>query len=41
MPGPIILPGSKDMIADWRAPLSCGNYNVKTGQVLGTELLSP
>ncbi len=24
------LPGSKDIIADWRAPLSCGNYNVKT-----------
>ena len=22
------LPGSKDIIADWRAPLSCGNYNV-------------
>ncbi|MCK5508047.1 MAG: urea ABC transporter substrate-binding protein [Desulfobacterales bacterium] len=24
------LPGSKDLISDWRAPLSCGNYNVKT-----------
>ena len=24
------LPGSKDIIADWRKPLSCGNYNVKT-----------
>jgi urea transport system substrate-binding protein len=24
------LPGSKDMISDWRAPLSCGNYNVVT-----------
>nr|WP_303908754.1 urea ABC transporter substrate-binding protein [Thiohalomonas denitrificans] len=23
------LPGSKDIISDWRAPLSCGNYNVK------------
>ena len=22
------LPGSMDIIADWRAPLSCGNYNV-------------
>ncbi len=26
------LPGSKDIIADWRAPLSCGNYNVKTAK---------
>lgn len=24
------LPGSKDLISDWRAPLSHGNYNVKT-----------
>ena len=23
------LPGSKDLISDWRAPLSSGNYNVK------------
>ncbi|MEC9481921.1 MAG: urea ABC transporter substrate-binding protein [Halomonas sp.] len=22
------LPGSRDLISDWRAPLSCGNYNV-------------
>ncbi|NOY16836.1 MAG: urea ABC transporter substrate-binding protein [Gammaproteobacteria bacterium] len=29
------LPGSKDIIADWRAPLSCGNYNVKTGKCSG------
>ena len=29
------LEGSKDLIADWRAPLSCGNYNVKTGQCSG------
>jgi urea transport system substrate-binding protein len=29
------LPGSKDLIADWRAPLSCGNYNVKTGKCSG------
>ena len=29
------LPGSKDVIADWRAPLSCGNYNVKTGKCSG------
>jgi urea transport system substrate-binding protein len=24
------LEGSKDLISDWRQPLSCGNYNVKT-----------
>jgi urea transport system substrate-binding protein len=24
------LPGSKDMIADWTAPIKCGNYNTKT-----------
>ncbi|RTE64709.1 urea ABC transporter substrate-binding protein [Amphritea opalescens] len=24
------LPGSKDLIADWTAPISCGNYNTKT-----------
>jgi len=29
------LPGSKDIIADWRAPLSCGNYNVKTNKCSG------
>lgn len=29
------LPGSKDLIADWRTPLSCGNYNVKTGKCSG------
>ncbi|HDZ78363.1 MAG TPA: urea ABC transporter substrate-binding protein, partial [Gammaproteobacteria bacterium] len=29
------LPGSKDIIADWREPLSCGNYNVKTGKCSG------
>ena len=29
------LPSSKDIIADWRPPLSCGNYNVKTGQCSG------
>ncbi|MEA3411711.1 MAG: urea ABC transporter substrate-binding protein [Pseudomonadota bacterium] len=29
------LPGSKDLIADWRPPLSCGNYNVKTGKCSG------
>ncbi len=25
------LEGSRDLIADWRKPLSCGNFNVKTG----------
>lgn len=29
------LPGSKDLISDWRGPLSCGNYNVKTGKCSG------
>lgn len=29
------LPGSKDLIADWRAPLACGNYNVKTAKCSG------
>jgi urea transport system substrate-binding protein len=29
------LPGSRDLISDWRAPLSCGNYNVTTGQCAG------
>ena len=29
------LPGSKDIIADWRKPLSCGNYNVKSGKCSG------
>lgn len=29
------LPGSRDIIADWRKPLSCGNYNVKSGKCSG------
>ena len=29
------LPESADLIADWRAPMSCGNFNVKTGQCGG------
>ncbi|MCC0067092.1 MAG: urea ABC transporter substrate-binding protein [Rhodovulum sp.] len=29
------LPESADMIADWRAPLACGNFNVATGQCGG------
>jgi urea transport system substrate-binding protein len=31
------LPGSRDIIADWRAPLSCGNYNVKTATCSGQK----
>jgi len=26
------LEGSRDLIADWRPPMSCGNFNVKTGK---------
>ena len=29
------LPGSRDLTADWTAPLSCGNYNVKTAKCSG------
>ncbi|RRI03551.1 urea ABC transporter substrate-binding protein [Mesorhizobium tamadayense] len=29
------LPDSKDLISDWRAPLSCGNFNVATGKCGG------
>jgi urea transport system substrate-binding protein len=29
------LPESADLIADWRAPMSCGNFNVATGQCGG------
>jgi len=29
------LPGSRDITADWQAPLACGNYNVKTGKCSG------
>ena len=29
------LEGSKNLIADWRAPLSCGNYDVTTGKCSG------
>ena len=29
------LEGSKDLISDWRKPLSCGNYNVKTAKCSG------
>ena len=29
------LEGSRDLLADWRKPLSCGNLNVKTGKCGG------
>ena len=29
------LPDSKDLIADWRVPMSCGNFNVATGKCGG------
>jgi len=29
------LSGSRDITADWMPPLSCGNYNVKTGKCSG------
>jgi len=25
------LPGSDELIADWRTPMRCGNFNVATG----------
>ena len=30
------LEGSKDLISDWLPPMSCGNYNVKTGKCGGS-----
>jgi urea transport system substrate-binding protein len=32
------LDGSKDLISDWRAPMSCGNFNTKTGKCGGAEV---
>ncbi len=29
------LEGSRDLLADWRKPLACGNFNVKTGKCGG------
>jgi urea transport system substrate-binding protein len=29
------LPDSKDLISDWRKPMSCGNFNVSTGKCGG------
>ena len=31
------LEGSRDLIADWRSPLSCGNFNVKAGKCGGAS----
>ncbi|MEZ5934012.1 MAG: urea ABC transporter substrate-binding protein [Alphaproteobacteria bacterium] len=31
------LPDSKDLISDWRKPMSCGNFNVATGKCGGSE----
>jgi urea transport system substrate-binding protein len=31
------LPESADLIADWTAPINCGNYNEKTKTCLGAE----
>ncbi len=31
------LPGSRDLIADWRYPLHCGNFNVVTGKCGGAS----
>ncbi len=33
------LEGSKDLISDWRAPLSCGNFNVKIGKCGGATVM--
>jgi len=30
------LEGSRDLIADWRSPMTCGNFNVKTGKCGGS-----
>ncbi|MEO8669537.1 MAG: urea ABC transporter substrate-binding protein [Bauldia sp.] len=30
-----LLPDSKDLISDWRAPMSCGNFNTATGKCGG------
>ncbi|WP_262927258.1 urea ABC transporter substrate-binding protein [Phytohalomonas tamaricis] len=32
------LPGSKDLISDWRKPLSCGNLNVETMKCGGADV---
>lgn len=32
------LPGSKDLIAEWRRPLYCGKFNVKQGKCLDDQI---
>ena len=32
------LPGSKDIIADWTAPIKCGNYNTVTKTCSGQNM---
>ena len=29
------LPESSNLVADWTSPISCGNYNIKTGKCSG------
>ncbi len=29
------LEGSRDLIGDWRKPMACGNFNVKSGKCGG------
>ncbi len=31
------LPESAPLIADWRKPMSCGNFNTKTGKCGGAD----
>ena len=31
------LPGSKDLISDWTAPINCGNYNIKEEKCLNQQ----
>ncbi|MGD8174913.1 urea ABC transporter substrate-binding protein [Marinimicrobium sp. ARAG 43.8] len=33
------LEGSKDLTADWTAPIECGNYNTKTKKCLGSSAM--
>ncbi|MCZ6830635.1 MAG: urea ABC transporter substrate-binding protein [Gammaproteobacteria bacterium] len=32
------LPGSKDLVADWVAPIRCGNFNARTAKCSGQNL---
>ena len=31
------LPGSKDIVSSWIAPINCGNFNIKTGKCSGQK----